>query len=172
MAKEEKERLGNSKITDEQVMELYGTKPVNEIAKELGVSRVAVMNRAKKLGITRRERRKRVEEEIHRLQGEEIVRRAEEFRPQLAEFYRKLLADLNDYDCLKDYLKDKIEEEINDPSVDDDQINRSISQLQTLLMSWLKRVKPFLTILHAFCEADILKWQDVYNSSYFKGEES
>jgi DNA-binding Lrp family transcriptional regulator len=142
------------KITDEQVLALYGKKPVNEIAKELGVSRTAVLDRARKLGITRREERKKVDQEVRRKQGEEIVKRVDEFKLQLQEWFDALEQDVNDYLRMEHYLKDRIQEMINAGRVRPERIEQSFEQLCKIKDRKLKRVCCLAILISAFIDSD------------------
>ncbi|MGA3244370.1 MAG: hypothetical protein ABSE41_07135 [Bacteroidota bacterium] len=143
----------SAKMTDEQVMELYGEKSVNEIAKELGVSKTAVLNRAKKLGITRRENRKKVLEEVQRRQGEEIIKRMDEFGPQLNGWMLELQQHMADYQVMIQVLKDKSETEANKPRPNNDRVCRYFDQIRRVIRAEGKTLDQILVLFSAFVES-------------------
>jgi DNA-binding Lrp family transcriptional regulator len=143
----------SAKITDEQVLALYGQKTVKEIAEELGVSKTAVLNRAKKMGITRREKRKKVDAEVKRQQGKEIVKRVEEFKPQLMEWIKALEQDINDYRSLERHLKDRIDEQVNSHGVRPECIERDFEQLFRIKDAKFKRLASLMLLIGAFYDA-------------------
>lgn len=157
----------SSKITDEQVLSLYGQKTVKEIAEELGVSRTAVLNRAKRLGITRREKRKKIDSEVERRQGEEIVKRVQEFKPQLMEWIKTLEQDVNDYQTLEKYLKDRIDELVNSTGEERERIERSFQQLLRIKDAKFKRLACFMLLIGAFYDADGFGWGEKLYSKAF-----
>ena len=145
---------GKEKSTDERMLALYGEWSVKEIAEELGVSKTTVINRAKKLGLTRREKRKRVDEEVRRLQGQEIVKRVDEFKLQLKKWFNALEQDVDDYLCLERYWKARIDEQIKRGRVRPESIERSFEQLRKIKDDKLKRLCSLAILISAFIDDD------------------
>lgn len=134
------------KITDDQVIALYGKKTVKDIAEELGVSQTAVFDRARKLGITGRQRRKKVIEEVEQRNGEEVMRRADEFKCGLEKMFTALEKDIDDCLALEEHEKRRIDKESKNRWIQPKSIRRLLR-----LKDWkMKRMKEVMILIEAF----------------------